>query len=104
MPNSNNRQAHSLILILKLTKCSRMRGKKGELHPDPDDPPRRRANKQRGHGTYDNDRPPIVGMVERESGQVRLRVVHNPDQNTLEAHVHRPCSSVHVEADDLLYR
>lgn len=70
-------------------KCSRMRGKKGELHADPDDPPRKRANKQRGHGTYDNDRPPIVGTVGRESGQVRLRVVHNTDRKTLEAHVHR---------------
>ena len=34
------------------------------------DPPRRRANKQRGHGTYANDRPPIVGTVGRHSGQV----------------------------------
>jgi len=66
-----------------------MRGKKGELHPDPDDPPRCRANKQRGHGTYDNDRPPIVGTVGRESGQVRLRVVHHTDQETLEKHVHQ---------------
>lgn len=70
-------------------KCSRMRGEKGELHPDPDDPPRKRANKRRGHGTYDNDRPPIVGTVGRESEQVRLRVVHNTDRKTLEAHVHR---------------
>ena len=52
-----------------------MRGKKGEKHYDPEDPPRRRANKQRGHGTYDNDRPPVVGTVGRRSGQVRLRVV-----------------------------
>jgi hypothetical protein len=66
-----------------------MRGKKGELHPDPEDPSRKRANQQRGHGTYDNDRPPIVGTVGRESGQVRLRVVHNTDRKTLEAHVHR---------------
>lgn len=66
-----------------------MRGKKGKLHADPADPPRRRANKQRGHGTYDNDRPPIVGTVGRESGQVRLRVIHNTDRKTLEAHVHR---------------
>lgn len=60
-----------------------MRGKKGELHPDPDDPPRKRANKQRGHGTYDNDRPPIVGTVGRESEQVRLRVVHHTDRKRL---------------------
>jgi hypothetical protein len=54
-----------------------MRGKKGELHPDPADPPRCRANKQRGHGTYANDRPPIVGTVGRESGQVRLNFSPN---------------------------
>ncbi len=51
-----------------------MRGKKGRLHSDPDDPPRRRANKVRGHGNWDNDRPPVFGTVGRESGQVRLQV------------------------------
>lgn len=69
-------------------KCFRMRGKKSEYHPDPADPPRRRANKQVGHGTYDNDRPPVVGTVGRETGQVRLRVVHHTDGKTLEQHVH----------------
>ena len=29
-------------------------GKKADPHPDPDDPPRRRANKQRGRGTYES--------------------------------------------------
>ena len=42
-------------------------GEKGERHDDPNDPPRRRGNKRRGHGTYDNDRPPIVGTMGRES-------------------------------------
>ena len=65
-----------------------MRGKKGDYHGDRHDPPRPRANKQRGHGTYENDRPPIVGTVGRESGQVRLRLVHHTDQKTLEKHVH----------------
>jgi transposase len=69
-------------------RCFRTRGKKGEPHLDPDDPPRRRANKRRGHGTYDNDRPPIVGTVGRQSGQVRLRVVHHTDEETLHNHVH----------------
>jgi hypothetical protein len=46
-------------------------GKKGKKHNDPTDPPRRRANKQKGHGTYENDRPPIIGTVGRDSGQVR---------------------------------
>ena len=65
-----------------------MREKKGVLHPDPADPPRRRGNKRRGHGTYANDRPPIVGTVGRESGQVRLRMVHHTNRKTLEAHIH----------------
>ncbi len=64
-----------------------MRGKKGEKHSDPADPPRRRANKQKGHGTYANDRPPIVGTVGRESGQVRLRMVKHTNAKTLERHM-----------------
>lgn len=67
-------------------KCFRRRGKKGEAHRDPADPPRRRANKR---GPYANDRPPIVGTVGRESGQVRLRVVKDTTGDTLCAHVHR---------------
>lgn len=52
-------------------------GEKGKLHEDPDDPPRCRANKAKGHGTWDTDRPPIQGIVGRESGRVRLKVLHN---------------------------
>jgi transposase-like protein len=63
-------------------------GEKGERHLDPADPPRRRANKRRGHGSYDNDRPPIVGTVGRESGEVRLRVVKHADKANLLPHVH----------------
>ena len=68
-------------------RCSRTRGKKGVRHPDPDDPPRRRANKQRGHGNFDNDRPPVVGVVSRESGEVALAVVGRTDQKTLTSFV-----------------
>jgi transposase-like protein len=70
-------------------RCSRTRGKKGERHADPTDPPRRRANKRRGHGTYENDRPPVVGTVGRQSGRCRLRVREHTDGATLRAHVHR---------------
>jgi len=63
--------------------CSRMRGKKGDEHFDPDDPPRCRANKQRGRGTYANDRPPVLGVIGRETGMIRLRVVHNTQTLTL---------------------
>jgi transposase len=69
-------------------RCFRTRGKKGEPHRDPLDPPRRRANKRRGHGTFENDRPPVVGTVGRQSGQCRLRVRHHTDGKTLQKHVH----------------
>ena len=57
------------------TRCTRTPGKKGIPHADPDDPPRRRANRRRGHGTFANDRPPVAGVVGRESGEVRLEVL-----------------------------
>jgi transposase len=63
--------------------CFRMRGKKGDEHLDWHDPPRCRANKQRGRGTYANDRPPVLGVIGRESGQVRLRVVRDTKSLTL---------------------
>jgi len=59
-------------------------GEKGVPHLDPDDPPRQRANKRRGHGTMENDRPPVVGVVGRQSGEGRFEVVDNADQKTLE--------------------
>ena len=66
-----------------------MRVKKGVPHLDPDDPPRRRANQQPGHGNWDNDRPPVCGVVGRESGQVRLTVVEHSDRQTLQEVVRR---------------
>jgi transposase len=59
-------------------------GEKGLQHADPDDPPRRRANQVRGHGTWDNDRPPMAGVVGRESGEIRLAVCHHSDRQTLQ--------------------
>jgi transposase-like protein len=53
-------------------------------HRDPDDPPRRRANKRRGHGTFENDRPPVAATIGRESGRACLHVVKNSDRPTLE--------------------
>lgn len=43
-------------------------------HADPADPPRRRAAVVRGQGSWDNDRPPVLGVVGRTSGRLRLRV------------------------------
>lgn len=76
-------------------------GKKGEAHRDPADPPRRRANKRRGHGTYANDRPPVCGVVGRESGRVKLSVVANSDRATLERVVRRATEpTTHVHTDE----
>ena len=70
-------------------KCLSMLGKKSVPHLEPDDPPRRRANRKRGHGTYANDRPPIVGTLGRESGQCRLRVYEDTKAKTLLGHIGR---------------
>jgi transposase-like protein len=64
-----------------------MRGKKGVPHTDPDDPPRRRANKLKGHGTWANDRPPVLGVVGRQSGQVRLEVIPGCGRGWIEPRV-----------------
>lgn len=74
---------------LKPTRCLRTRGGKGDKHADPPDPPRRRANNQRGHGTYDNDRPPVVGTIGRAGGQCRPRVCAHTGGKTLRQHVHQ---------------
>jgi transposase len=68
----------------KPTRCTRTRGKKGIPHDDPADPPRRRANRRRGHGTFANDRPPIAGVVGRESGAFRSEVLDHADGAELE--------------------
>ena len=60
-----------------------MRGKKGDEHLDPRDRPRRHANPQRGRGTYANDRPPVLGVVGRETGKIGLRVVDDTRSVTL---------------------
>jgi transposase-like protein len=64
-------------------------GEKGVPHPDPADPPRRRANKRRGHGNFANDRPPVVGVVSRQTGEAVLGVVERTDQPALTAFVTR---------------
>jgi len=46
------------------------------------DPPRRRANKRKGHGTYGNDRPPIISVVSRDPGEHRCWVCDHADTRT----------------------
>lgn len=49
-----------------------MPGKQITPPRDPADPPRRRAGKRQGHGTYASDRPPIISVVSREAGEPRF--------------------------------
>ena len=65
--------------------CTRTRGKKSTPHRDPRDPPRRRANKRRGHGTYANDRPPIISLIARDTGEQRFWVGDHADARTCRA-------------------
>jgi len=53
-------------------------------HCDPADPPRRRALKFHGHGTWDHDRPPIVGIVGRDRPALVLHVAANSGRADLE--------------------
>ncbi len=61
-----------------------MRGKEGVPHRDPDDPPRGRANKRRGHGAFANDRPPVAAAIGRGSGRACFHAVGNADRRTPE--------------------
>lgn len=59
-------------------------GHKGPTDDDDDQTPARsRANKRRGRGTMETDRPPIVGLVGRETNQVRLEVCTDAQQETI---------------------
>jgi len=68
-------------------------GEEGIEHADPDDPPRRRANGRRGHGSFANDRPPVAGAVGRESGEIRLEVLDSSGSEELGEFVDRSCLS-----------
>lgn len=59
-------------------------GEKGVPHRDPEDPPRRRGNQFNGHGTYDNDRPPVFGAIGRESGEVSLEETKRSTKKVLQ--------------------
>jgi transposase len=47
----------------------------------------------RGHGTFDRDRPPVVGVVGRESGRLLLDVVATVGRETLQTFVERTTGS-----------
>src|SRR5262245_50299229 len=51
-------------------------------HLDPADLPRRRGNKWKGHGTYANDRPPIISIIAHETGEQSWWVCDYADTRT----------------------
>ena len=53
-------------LVTEADEMYQNAGEKGIPHRDPNDPPRRRANSRRGRGSWDNDRPAVVGVAGRE--------------------------------------
>lgn len=67
-------KAHLFDEVLEGDELYQNAGEKSTPHLDPADPPRRRANRARGHGTWNNDRPPVLGTVGRESGEIHLEV------------------------------
>jgi hypothetical protein len=67
-------------------------------HANPLDPPRRRANQARGHGTFANDRPPTAGVSWRESGLAHFEVLETVAEAALRPFVERM-----TEPDVLLY-
>lgn len=81
---------------------TRTRGKKSTPHPDPENPPRCRANKRKGHGTYANDRPPIFSVVNRDTGEIRFAVRERTTQATCEALLNRhiPVSASIIYTDE----
>ena len=63
-------------LFMKLMCCFSV---SPSILSDPDDTPRRRANKGRRHRKYETDRPPIISVKGPRSGQVRYFVCHKAD-------------------------
>jgi transposase len=77
-------------------------GKTSTPHRDPADPPRRRAHKRQGHGTDANDRPPIISVLSRDTGEQRLWVCDHADTRTchelIAAHVPADSTRLHTDA------
>jgi len=73
--------------VVEADEMDQNAGEKGRPPADPDDPPRRRANQMQGHGTWDHDRPPVAGVVGRESGLLGMPVGHHSDRQTLQPFV-----------------
>ena len=104
MAKTSNKKKESIQLRDHETEADEMfqnAGEKGMPQQDAEEPPRRRANKRRGLGTMPNDRPPIQGVVGRTSGQIRLTVCENTQQQTIQPKVeHATAKTAAVYTDE----
>jgi transposase len=77
-------------------------GEKSTPHRDPTDPPRRRANQRKGHGTDANDRPPILRIISRDTGEQRFWVGDHADSRTCHALImeNLPAASTQLYTDE----
>ena len=75
--------------VLEADETYQNAGEKRRAASRPGGPAAARANKIPGHGTWDNDRPPVCGVVGREGGQIRLSVTERSDGETLDTVVRR---------------
>ena len=82
--------------------CIRTRGKTSTPHRDPTDPPRRHANRRKGHGTYATDRPPIISIISRDTGEQRWWVCDHADTRTCTALIteNMPAGSTWLYTDE----
>ncbi len=60
--------------------------------------PRKRGLKIKGRGSYRKDKPPVIGMVERESGTIHLEVTRNVTKDTV-----KPIVEGHIEKGSMVY-
>ena len=82
-------------------------GEKGTKHDPMTDPPRQRSNQRQDRDTMANDRPPIVGTVGRNSGQIRPKVCDNTQQSTIQPQVESttlPNTTVYNDESDAYNR
>jgi transposase len=81
---------------------TRTPGKTSTPHRDPSGLPRRRANQRKGHGTSANDRPPIISVVSRETGEQRFGVGDDADRRTGHALIteNLPAGSTRLYTDE----
>lgn len=60
--------------------------------------PRKRGLKVKGRGSYEKDKPPVIGMIERESGTLHLEVTMDVKRDTL-----KPIVLRHIEKGSTVY-